>query len=100
MNRCVKRNNLSQSKRPNIVFWLFSSKVRSIFALLDGGAFLTEDFFVFFWSSEFLGGGLRAAKTKLLVFLAVVPLLASLLPFVISANFSNVSDSRSKKEPF
>ncbi len=50
--------------------------------------------------SSLFFGGLTAAKTKLLVFLAVEPVLDSLFPLVISASFSSVSVSRDKNEPF
>ena len=44
--------------------------------------------------------GLRAAKTKLLVFLAPDPDLASFLPLVSSASLSRAAELRLRKEPF
>ena len=86
-----------------VLFRLFSSSVRSNLGFFSAGPCwwdLLDFFFLEPWSSADFLGGVTAAKTKLLVFFAVVPVLDSLLPLVISANFSKVPLSRVRKEPF
>ena len=102
-------------KAPKIVSLLFSSIDLSILSFLFKGSlrlFLAEDFFRFSVasfdeddddasddSSAAAFGGLRAAKIKFFECFGPDPAFVDEVPFVISASFSRVDESRAKNEP-
>jgi hypothetical protein len=77
---------------------------RSILGFLLEGSFKFLELLNFRFSLASTGagssfGGLRTAKIKFFEFFGPDPALTAPVPFVISANFSSVEESRVKNEP-